>query len=118
MHVRSRWLTAAFVAFAALATTPAFAAAQAQPKPELVGTYGKQWFVYKNGTGADRVCYVLGQPSNSTPKANRDPIFFLISSWPGKKKVTEPSVVPGYEYKEESKVQVQVGSDKFEFFTR
>ncbi len=39
----------------------------------------------------------------------RDEVFFLISSWPGKKVKDEPSIVPGYSYKEGSKVQLQVG---------
>src|SRR5689334_17907004 len=87
MKVQSRWLTAVFVALAATAATPVLAA-QAQSKPDLVETSGK-WFIYKNGAGADRVCYVLGQPQSTAPKANRDPIFFLISTWPGKKKAAE-----------------------------
>ena len=53
-------------------------------------------------------------PANTT----RDSVFFLISSWPGRKVRNEPSVVPGYQYKVGTKVQVQVGSDKFELFTK
>jgi hypothetical protein len=30
----------------------------------------------------------------------------------------EPSVVPGYAYKDGAKTQVQIGTDKFEFFTK
>jgi hypothetical protein len=53
-------------------------------------------------------------PANTS----RDSVFFLISSWPGRKVRNEPSVVPGYQYKPGTKVQVQVGSDKFELFTK
>jgi len=45
-------------------------------------------------------------------------VFFLISSWPGRKVQNEPSVVPGYQYKVGTKVQVQVGSDKFDLFIK
>ena len=92
--------------------------AVAEEKPQPLGSY-RDWFAYQVGTGADRQCYVLSQPKQTTPAGmKRDDAFFLISSWPGKKVKEEPSVVPGYTYKEGSKVQLQVGSDKFEFFTK
>jgi hypothetical protein len=53
-------------------------------------------------------------PANVT----RDAVFFLISTWPGRKVRGEPSVVPGYQYKVGTKVQVQIGSDKFDLFTK
>jgi invasion protein IalB len=93
------------------------AAAAAQAGPVLVGTY-RDWFVYTNGAGANKVCYALSQPKQSTPRnANRDPIFFLISTFPAQKKNAQPSIVPGYPYKEDAKAEVQIGSDKFAFFT-
>jgi len=93
-------------------------AALAQEKPELLGNY-RDWFAYKVGTGVDRQCYALSEPKEKNPAGvKRDDVFFLISTWPGKKVKDEPSIVPGYSYKEGSKVQLQVGSDKFEFFTR
>ena len=92
--------------------------AVAQDKPELLGSY-RDWFAYKVGSGADRQCYALSQPKQKNPAGmKRDDVFFLISTWPGKKVREEPSIVPGYSYKDGSKVQVQVGADKFEFFTR
>jgi hypothetical protein len=92
--------------------------AMAQDKPELLGSY-RDWFAYRVGGGTDRQCYALSQPKQKNPvRMKRDDVFFLISSWPGKKVKDEPSIVPGYSYKQGSKVQVQVGSDKFEFFTR
>ena len=45
-------------------------------------------------------------------------MFFLISTWPGRKVRNEPSVAPGYPYKDGAKAEVQVGSDKFTFFTK
>lgn len=101
-----------------LAITMAASAVMAQQKPELLGSY-RDWFAYAVGKGADRQCYVLSEPTQKEPEAmKRDQVFFLISTWPGKKVKDEPSVVPGYSYKEGSTVQVQVGADKFEFFTK
>jgi hypothetical protein len=117
MRIPSLCVTAASVA-AALAIWAPSALAAAQPKPDLVGRH-RDWFVYSSGTGANKVCYALGQPKDSTPKnVNRNPIFFLISTWPGQKKQGEPSVVPGYPYKEGSKVEIQIGGNKFQLFTK
>ena len=102
---------------ALLAGAQAGHAAAAQTGPVLVGTY-RDWFVYTNGTGANKVCYALSQPKQSNPRtANRDPIFFLISTFPAQKKNAQPSIVPGYPFKEDAKAEVQIGSDKFAFFT-
>ena len=117
MAFHSRLLCTAIAAISLFGSASAWAA-QAQNAPKLEGTY-REWFVYSSGTGADKVCYALAQPKATLPKGvNRNPIFFLISTWPSQKKVAEPSVVPGYPYKAETKVEVQIGSDKFAFFTK
>ena len=62
---------------------------------------------------------MLSQPKQTNPgDVKRDSIYFLISTWPGRKVRNEPSVVPGYAYKDGAKTQVQIGTDKFEFFTK
>jgi hypothetical protein len=96
----------------------AFSAFAADDKPALLGSF-RDWYVYQTGSGADRLCYALSQPKETNPaNVKRDSIFFLLSTWPGRKVKNEPSVVPGYAYKDGGKTQVQVGSDKFEFFTK
>ena len=94
----------------------AFAAgANAADKPKLVDTF-RDWHVYSGGKGADRTCYLLAVPTGMTPKnLKRGDAFFLISNWPASKVKHEPSVVPGYQYKDMGVVQVQIGSDKFSF---
>jgi hypothetical protein len=107
--------------FSLISTVAFFFAAlsvAAQAEPSAIGSF-KDWSVYSSGGGKDRVCYALAQPKSSDPKnAKRDPIFFLISTWPKRGVTNEPSVVPGYPYKEGAKAGVQIGSDKFEFFTK
>jgi hypothetical protein len=94
------------------------AATAAQEKPELLGTF-RDWHVYQSGAGANRLCYALAQPKEMTPKgANRGSVFFLISTWPGRKVRNEPSIVPGYQYKDSTKADVEIGMDKFTFFTK
>jgi hypothetical protein len=109
------------VAIAAILTAAAAAAPLAPAwagDPTLLGAY-KSWVAYTNGDGESKVCYALAQPTSKTPaKAKRDPVFFLINDWPHRGAKAEPEIVPGYQYKDNSKVTVEVGSDKFEFFTR
>ena len=114
--MRSRFYAVALLsAFAALC---AGAAVAAEEKPALLDSF-RDWHVYSVGAGTDRLCYALSQPKQMNPaNLTRDSVFFLISSWPGRKVKNEPSVVPGYQYKVGSKVQVQVGADKFELFTK
>src|SRR5262245_295888 len=92
--------------------------ALAAEKPNLVATF-KDWHVYSAGKGKNRTCYALSVPKEMNPSnVMRDDVFFLISSWPANKTVNQPSIVPGYQYGQNAKAQVQVGSDKFVFFTK
>ena len=96
------------------------AAAMAQPAGStLLGNF-EAWEAYKgNDNGRGAVCYVVSQPQPKEPAtAKRDAVYFLITSWPGQKVTNEPSVIIGYAFKEHSEATVQVGSDKFQFFTK
>lgn len=103
---------AAFVAALVLATP---AAAEA---PVLMGSF-KTWYVYSVGADASRVCYALSQPASMAPKGvRRDPSYIIISTWPSRGVRNEPSVVPGYPYKEGSAAEIHVGQDTFTMFTQ
>ena len=109
-----RFLYALFAAAPLLAGSPLFAAEE----PTLLGTF-RDWHVYAAGTGAERTCFAVSPPKEMTPTGvNRGGVFFMITSWPGRKVLNQPSVVPGYPYKEMSVTTVQVGADKFTFFTK
>jgi hypothetical protein len=84
----------------------------------LLGAF-KGWFTYSLGTGNDMVCYALAKPTAEEPKkVKRDPAYFLINDWPGRKAKGEPEIVSGYVYKDGSTVTAQVGEDRFAFFTK
>jgi len=86
--------------------------------PTLMGSF-KSWYVYSVGADATRVCYALSSPTATLPKgARRDPIYVIISTWPGRNVHNEPSFVPGYPYKDGSTVQIRVGNDIFTAFTK
>ncbi len=110
----SRCFSAGLMVAAVLTAAPAIAA---DSPPTLLGAFN-DWSAFQSTTGDGKVCYTLSQPKSSTPKKARDPIYFLISDWPGRKARAEPQIVPGYQYKDGSKVTAQVGAAKFEFFTR
>ena len=110
--MRKLTFAASAVALIALAVP-----ASADPST-LLGTF-QGWSAYTNGTGTAKTCYVMAQPASTLPKkAKRDPIYFLISDWPGRKAKNEAEVVPGYKFKDGSTVTAQVGKDKYTFFTK
>jgi hypothetical protein len=77
----------------------------------------KNWKAFSSGSGPGKVCYAIAQPSSSVPKkAKREPIGLLINDWPEKHARAQPEIVPGYKFKENSEVAVQVGADKFTFY--
>lgn len=107
---------------AALATallSIAFAVpASAAGAPAYLGGF-HDWAAYTRGSGQDRVCYALSEPKAKEPaRARRDPVYFLINDWPGRRSKGEAEIVPGYPYRDGSTVTVQVGSAKFAFFTK
>ena len=108
---------AAAILMAGAAMLVAAAPASAD-NPTLLGV-SKNWGAYTVGNGADKVCYALSQPKSTSPKkAKRDPIFFLINDWPGRRARAEPEVVPGYKYKDNSTVTAEVSGSKYTFFTK
>jgi hypothetical protein len=91
----------------------------AQPAgPSLLGTFDS-WEAYKTNDARGAVCYAVSQPTAKEPaSARRDPIYFLITTWPKQNIALEPSIVIGYSFKDGAQATVQVGSDKFQFFTK
>jgi hypothetical protein len=93
-------------------------AAAAESAPQLLGSF-KEWTALQSMTASGKTCYVMSTPKSKEPaKAKRDPVYFLISDWPVRHARAEPQIVPGYEYKPDSTVTVQVGAEKFELFSK
>lgn len=106
------------IAIATLGLCAAGSVALAQPGPALLGKF-ESWEAYKTTDGRGAVCYVVTQPgAKDPPTAKRDPIYFMITSWPTAKIANEPSIVIGYQFKDASQATVEIGSDKFSFFTK
>jgi hypothetical protein len=100
------------------APSPAPAPASKDEGPTFLGTF-KDWSAYSRGGRGTKVCYMLSEPKVKEPASvKRDPAYFLINDWPGRSAKGEAEVVPGYQYREGSPVTVQVGKEKFAFFTK
>ena len=109
---------ASIVALAGFGLAASSAPSAADGRPTLLGV-AKGWSAYQTTTDDGRVCYALSKPKTTEPrKAARDPIYLLISDWPGRGVRGELEVVPGYLYKDGEPVIAEVGSVKVEFFTR
>jgi hypothetical protein len=106
-------LTLSILAVSLLATVPA-----AADPATLLGAY-TNWSAYSTGSGSDKICYALSQPRAVEPrKARRDPIYVLVSDYPGRKVKAEPQIVLGYPVKDDTPASLAVGPDKFTFFAR
>jgi hypothetical protein len=100
------------------AAMTALAAAGSASAADLLGNFGA-WDAYKSKEAPGVVCYVVAEPQSKEPAAaKRDPVFLVINTWPSKNVRQQPNVQIGYPFKEGSTAEVQVGSDKFTFFTQ
>jgi invasion protein IalB len=84
--------------------------------PTLVAQYG-DWGVYVSNAKS-RICYALAEPKSRTPKLNRDPGYFFISTRPAENVRNEVSVVVGFTIKEGSDATVDVGNMSFPFYAK
>ncbi len=77
------------------------------------------WAAYSNGSGAKKSCFVISQPTDMRPKnVKRDPVYFMITHWPGEKLYNQVSIITGYPYKKDSVTRAVIGPDKFNFYTK
>jgi invasion protein IalB len=98
----------------ALCVTPAVAEEQ---KVNLLQKFN-DWSAY-TASGSPKVCFVVSQPTDSSPKnVRRGPIYFYVSDYPADKVTGEISVKMGYPFPPGGKTTVIVDGKKFELFTK
>lgn len=79
----------------------------------------KDWDAYKTSVGGQVACFAVTKPKDMLPKGvNRDPVFFLVTTWPDRSVADEPSIQTGYPYRPGSNATVTVGGQSFDFFTK
>lgn len=100
---------------AALVAYPVAAAAQ---EPTLLGTFD-DWEAYTYKAKDSRVCYIYSSPKKSEAgkKVKRDPIYFMVTHWPGRKIKGQVSTIIGYPFKESSQVKLSVDAKAFDLYT-
>ena len=91
------------------------AAARAQDVIKL-GDFEK-WTAFSAGAGADKVCYVVGQPTAQKPAKPERQAYVYLAHRPGKKAYNVMMVYAGYPYAAGSVVKVEIGRLAFELFT-
>jgi len=99
-------------------TIAALPALAQQPQTKALGTH-QSWSAFETGTGNNKTCYVYAVPAKSQGKyASRNPTYIQVSHRPAGKVINEVSITAGYAFKDNTKVEVDVGKQKFELFTK
>jgi Invasion associated locus B (IalB) protein len=87
-------------------------------EPVSLGTFD-DWETFTYQSGGAPVCYIYSVPkkSDSVKKVKRDPIYFLVTHFPGRKIRNQVSTIIGYPFKESSTVTVTLDETSFELYT-
>lgn len=103
-----------------IATVLASGPAAAQGKPDdfrRIGTY-EDWEAYSYREEGKQVCYMVSQPKKKQGDyTRRGDVFAMVTHRPGENSRDVVSFYAGYTYKEDSDVDVRIGSDSYDLFT-
>lgn len=121
MRNRAKRLAATILtAFVAVSAPDQGAAQQTANRVEAY----RDWSVFTADDGGP-VCWVVTQPQSSQAtrngqrvRVNRGDIYLMVAMRPQQGVTNEVSVVSGYPYRENSTVRTEIGSDRYEMFTR
>lgn len=81
-----------------------------------LGEY-QDWTAYASGSGADKVCYVVSEPTLRQPgPAARKPMIY-ITNRPARKAMGVVMAYAGYAFKPDSQASVEIGKGKYALFT-
>jgi Invasion associated locus B (IalB) protein len=86
--------------------------------PVSLGTFD-DWESFTYQASGAAVCYIYSVPkkSDAAKKVKRDPIYFLVTHFSGRKVFGQISTIIGYPFKESSIVTVKVDDVAFELYT-
>ncbi len=91
--------------------------AASRAEPQKLGSF-TGWEAFAYADGKSKVCYVIGRPKTSEPKAvKRDDTYLMVTHRLAEKVRGEISITQGYPLKEKSNVEANVGPAKFSLFS-
>ncbi len=87
-------------------------------EPTSIGKFS-DWEAFTYRTKDTRVCYAFSAPkkSEAARKVRRDPIYFMVTHWPGRNVRGQISTIIGYPFKEASTVKLAVDDKEFVLYT-
>jgi hypothetical protein len=100
-----------------LAVLPFAATRATAQEPTPLGQFG-EWEAYTQGSGANRVCYMVSKPQEAVLRSRRGDIFFLVNHWPGRQEFDVVQIDIGYSFKAGSEAEVKIGGETWKLFTR
>ncbi len=85
---------------------------------ENIGEFD-DWMAYSFKEKSGKVCYIASTPKKDEGKyASRGDIFAIVTHRPGMASFDVLHIIAGYEYKSPSPVQVRIGEQSFELYTK
>lgn len=89
----------------------------AAAKDKFLGVF-TNWEARVSTVGKSKVCFMSGLPKKSEGKyTRRGETSVIITHWPDKKRFDEVSVVAGYTYQDDSKVDVVIDGKLYDMYT-
>lgn len=96
---------------------PAKKPAEEKPQDKHEGRFG-EWDVVTTTEGKTKVCYMLSRPKKTEGEVpKRQKAFVLVTHRPSSNSIGVVSINGGFNYKEGSEALVDVGGEKFQFYT-
>ena len=108
-----------FKVFFFLAALAAGANVARAEDPVSLGAF-EDWEAFLYHSEGAPVCYVLSAPKKSDADkkiAHRDPVYFMVTHFTGRKVKGQISTIIGYPFKEQSTVALKVDGQAFELYT-
>ncbi|MFQ5562954.1 MAG: invasion associated locus B family protein [Parvularculaceae bacterium] len=85
-------------------------------EPTAIATY-RDWNVFVREIEGDKICFAATDAKDKSPKSvNHGDVFFLVATWKSGAAKNQPSLMTGYNLKDEPEPTVRIGSDKWEMY--
>ncbi len=97
----------------------AFSNAARAEDPVSLGTFD-DWETFTYQSAGAPVCYIYSIPKKTESDkkiTKRDPVYFLVTNFTGRKIKGQVSTIIGYPFKESSTVTLNVDDQKFDLYT-